>query len=185
MTASSNRPFRNIWVWTECTHARRYSLWFNFAVNSSTNINKTNNQLLSQTIQHAVILGTLCYINVERKLFLSRLRSLDHVWRHSQKLSTSRRNSLYTHFINTKLIHVFYYDDYTIIGFLSTDPNRIAIVSFRFLHVLVWFVLLILSNYKCPTRLPYQIMCVSFNSNMAGGAGPASQSGAPVLTPSF
>lgn len=82
-------------------------------------------------------------------------------------------DNLYTHFINTKLIHVFYYDDYTIIWFLSTDPNRIAIVSPRFLHVLVWFVLLILSNYKCSTRLPYQIMCVSFNSNMVGGAGPA------------
>jgi hypothetical protein len=40
----------------------------------------------------------------------------------------------------------------------------------------------------CPTRYPYQIMFVSFNSNMTGvtcGAGTANFSGAPGITPVF
>jgi len=42
--------------------------------------------------------------------------------------------------------------------------------------------------YWCPTRSPYQMMLVSFNSNTTGvtcGAGTAHPSGAPEFTTGF
>jgi hypothetical protein len=55
-----------------------------------------------------------------------------------------------------------------------------VVVMARFLHIYIIYA------YWYPTRLPYQMMFVSFNTNASGvtrGAGTANHAGAPDITP--
>ena len=64
----------------------------------------------------------------------------------------------------------------------------IPLDSHLFNRGLVFYLVICIYVYLCPTRFPYQMMFVSLNSNTTGvtcGAGTANLSGAPEITPVF
>ena len=69
--------------------------------------------------------------------------------------------------------------------FVCLDSNLVCV--WGGVHVLIMSIVLIYVSW-CPTRLPYRMMFVSFNSNTTGatcGAGTANPCEADELTPAF